>query len=420
MRTLKGNVSAAIAGLMAGAVLLGLCANASAQVMTSDETAGLIVFPKVIVDTTGVLGTPTDTLIQITNTDLDPSGGAAAVECNWVNATGQCGVRAGGSCPNSGIFCDTNADCAALGLECIPCWSETDFGMVLTPGQPIAFRASTGLDLPCFGVVLPPGCLSPNEGGVSNVPSNPFRGELKCYQVAGFTDATPTNENDLKGEATIISSDGTELTAAAYNAVGFQATTAGGTSATGPLCLGVNVAGAALLSDPCGAGSCAKTYAGCPGVLILDHFFWNAPSPLGVSQVRTNLTLAPCSESLFGNLGNQTITAAQMLIYNEFEQRYSTSTRVQCYKDIPLADIDTTEGPADDASSVFAVGVQGTLSGQTRIRPVEGLEDNVGHGLIGVAQEFYFLPGATGALIESAAVNLHAQGEREQGDAICR
>jgi hypothetical protein len=258
------------------------------------------------------------------------------------------------------------------------------------------------------------------------VPADPFRGELKCFQVRGFDDDRLDNRNDLKGEATIISGDGTSLQSAAYNAFGFQTTAAApGTDSDAPLCLG------GPLENPCGNADCGLEYAACPGVLILNHFFELAPDPLGASVapatsfVRTSLTLAPCTEAIFSgdDIADQTITTAQMLIYNEFEQRYSTSTRVQCYKDIPLADIDTRPGPADDAFSVFAVGVGGSLTGQTRIRGVAGVEDDVGHGLIGVAHEQYFTqaaPTAPVVLFDTTAFDLHTQGEREQGDAVCR
>ena len=434
MRMLNASIGIAARAAVVGALVVALNATAGAQVAGTDETAGYIVFPKVVVDTTGLLGPQTDTLIQISNTDLTSQ---RAVGCTWVDATSRCGSAQLG-CPDTsqvplppipgtqGAACDFNSDCNA-GLSCVPCWRETDFQMLLTPGQPIAFYASAGLELPCFAFNDPdPGCLQANDGEVLAVPSNPFRGELKCYQTVGITNDALENRNDLIGEATIISGDGLGLQSAAYNAYGFQtAASAPGTSATAPLCLG------GPLGNPCGDGACGLQYAGCPGVLILNHFFELAPNPLGelpepaTSFVRTNLTLTPCTEAIFSgdDINDQTTTTAQMLIYNEFEQRYSSSTRVQCYKDVPLADIDTRPGPSDDAFSIFAVGVQGTLTGQTRIRGVASEEDTVGHGLIGVAHEQYFTQVSDTAqpvLVDTAAFDLHQQGEREQGDAVCR
>jgi hypothetical protein len=429
---LNASIGIAVRAATVGALVLALNATAGAQNAGTDEAAGYIVFPKVVVDTSGQLGSQTDTLIQITNTDLlNPR----AISCTWVNATSRCGLALAG-CPvgafpsvpgAQGAACDTNLDCQP-GLQCVPCWSETDFQVLITPGQPIAFYASAGQTiLPCFGFQNPdPGCLLANDGGVSAAPGNPFRGELKCFQTLGIANDALDNHNDLIGEATIISGNGGSLQAAAYNAYGFQtAATAPGTDADAPLCLG------GPLANPCGDGACGLEYAGCPGVLILNHFFEFAPNPLGElpapagTFVRTNLTLTPCTEAIFSgdDINDQNITTAQMLIYNEFEQRYSSSTRVQCYKDVPLADIDTRSGPADDAFSIFSVGVQGTLTGQTRIRGVTSEEDTVGHGLIGVAHEQYFAqadPASPALLLDTAAFDLHAQGEREQGDAVCR
>jgi hypothetical protein len=163
-------------------------------------------------------------------------------------------------------------------------------------------------------------------------------------------------------------------------------------------------------------------YAPCPNVLILNHFFERASTPLG-AFVQTELTLVPCSEDLSASFDNflvdgpPTVTA-QMLVYNEFEQRFSTSARVQCYRSTTLSDIDTRLGGADDAFSIFAAGVQGTLVGQTRIRGVRGPETGSGYGLIGVAMESY--SAAIGAPADAMdAFNVHADiGFREEGDAV--
>jgi hypothetical protein len=107
-----------------------------------------------------------------------------------------------------------------------------------------------------------------------------------------------------------------------------------------------------------------------------------------------------------------------MLVYNEFEQRFSTSERVQCFRNNRLADIDTRLGTGDDAFSLFAVGIQGTLVGQTRIRGVRGPNAPHGYGLIGVAQEFYSVV-PNGLADASDAFNLHADvGFRAEGDAV--
>ena len=61
-------------------------------------------------------------------------------------------------------------------------------------------------------------------------------------------------------------------------------------------------------------------------------------------------------------------------MYNEFEQRLSTSRRVDCLLDTPISRIDTSQ----PANSIFSVNVGGTITGQARIR-------GIGSGLAGVA-----------------------------------
>jgi hypothetical protein len=94
------------------------------------------------------------------------------------------------------------------------------------------------------------------------------------------------------------------------------------------------------------------------------------------------------------------------LVFNEFEQRFSASLSVRCFNEIQLSNIDTL--PGNEAASIFSIYVQGTLSGQTRIRPVIGSELDVGHGLLGVAEEFIAPP--NGVLGSSDAFNLNYAG----------
>jgi hypothetical protein len=139
--------------------------------------------------------------------------------------------------------------------------------------------------------------------------------------------------------------------------------------------------------------------------------------------VQTDLTLVPCSQDVGTSfpdfrVDGPPIVTAQMLVYNEFEQRFSTSARVQCYRSTTLADIDTRLGTLDDAFSLFAVGVQGTPAGQTRIRGVRGPNAPQGYGLLGVACESY--RASPGAPVDATdAFNLHADaGFQEPGDAV--
>jgi len=415
MRTVYTKISGAKASAVALAtalVLVGWSAGASAQVAQSDYTAGYVVLPKVIVHTTG--GTPavmpgeeaTDTLIQITNTNQAEQ---ITVDCWWVNANKHCGT-------DQGPICETNADCP-IGLQCVQGWAVADFQIILTPGQPIGFAASSGIpvgEMPCDPGFPGPNCQTDAGGSVREVPEDPFRGELKCVQVD--ENDVPVLANDLKIEATVISTTvggGVATLAAAYNGVGFTAESIASVppAAGDPLCLGSLPPG----TPP--SVECAATYAPCPGILHFEHFFENAVTELG-SRVHTDLTLVPCSEDLGEpeDQANLSVTA-QMLVYNEFEQRFSTNSRVQCYQATRLSDIDTQPGPSGDAFSIFNVGVQGTITGQTRIRGVRGPDGELGYGLLGVGCEDH-AAAAGGQTLATAAFNLQHVGFRAEGDAV--
>jgi hypothetical protein len=414
-------------GVVAALVLIGWSAGARAQLLqnvaASDLTGGYVVVPKVVVHTTG--GTPavppgqvaTDTDIQMSNTN---EAEAITVDCWWVNANSHCGtcdpLTPGVTC----IVCDTNAQCPP-GLNCVQDWSVSDFQVILTPGQPIGFPASVETEIPpCSTVPLGSTCQTPGGGLIRGVPEDPFRGELKCVQVDA--DDAPVLRSDLKIEASIVRTTVPIVppppvpvpgvtTVAGYNGIGFATVALGGGDEGDPLCLG---------SLPQGNPDvCAATYVPCPGELKLDHFFEGANPEFG-GVVTTDLTLVPCSE----DLGDPDVSAnfevvAQFLVYNEFEQRFSTSTKVECYRATTLADIDTLRGPAGDQFSIFAVGVEGTLTGQTRIRGVKGANGRLGYGLLGVACENY-KEFSAGPILATTAFNLHHSGFRAPGDAVYR
>jgi hypothetical protein len=212
------------------------------------------------------------------------------------------------------------------------------------------------------------------------VSDNPFLGELKCVAV---DDADhPTDRNVLVGSA--ITEEGCEcLDVTRYNAIGIQAIQ-GANNGDNTLVLG-------------------DEYEACPNTLILNHFFDGAADPTTGETVVGNLTLVPCSENFVRQDNDLTLIVAQFLVFNEFEQRFSTSTRVQCYASMPLSNIDTTQAER----SIFSVGVAGTLTGQTRI---QGVSTGGGHGLLGV---YFDLHG-----VQSTAANLHFQGITDQPDFI--
>jgi hypothetical protein len=427
---------AVLSGLLATA-LLGWSSGALAQ-PSSDRPAGYVVLPKILVHTTGGTppvvagGTATDTIVQITNTDrVNPH----QVDCFWVNANNHCGT-------SKGRICDTNADCP-LGQNCLPFWSVGDFGQItLTPGQPIGFTASEGLaSIPCDANFPGPGCsghcsattgdicsidkdcpagetcTAQAAGSIPGVPENPFRGELKCVEVDA--NDRPIASNDLKEEATIVSTTipvaaAPATTAASYNGVGFQAEipvagapTNASTASDATLCLG---------SAPSAATVCAQTYKPCSNYLILDNFFEGASPEFG-GVVSTDLTIAPCSEDLSDPSANANHSIAlQFLVYNEFEQRTSFATRFDCFRETALANIDAAPGQTN--FSIWAQGVEGTLTGQTLIRGVQGAAGPLGYGILGVAIES-FSESAGGPVLATDAFNIHeSSGFGSNGDAV--
>jgi len=405
----RGWRGARVAGL---AVMLSwFCTSGSSDAQTApspttDTPAGYLVFPKIVVDTLGVCpdgsdcsrdGTcanaqpceKTDTVIQLTNV----AGYARSVHCSYVD-----------------------------GSE----WRVRNGGLDLTPKQPAAWNASTGVDVRGTGAKkLPP--LGPR-----------FTGELKCVQSDPQDVAVPTRAHDLNGKATIIRVAGGpsgRVDASSYNAIGFRpkevspkeppdimlsslkcqgGTNAGGActrpgSSSDPACPGGTCGVTMCLGATANSRECATAnYGGCATILILNHFFDQE-----VSQpfTTTRLTLVPCSEDLpLDPAVLPPSTVVQLLVFNEFEQRLSSSMRLNCYREVQLSDIDS---PGAHRFSMFNYAVQGTLVGQTRMRPVLGPDTTTGHGVLAVAEEFH------GS--QSAAFNLNEQGSdelRNKGDFV--
>ncbi|MGD0946389.1 MAG: hypothetical protein ABSA52_03085 [Candidatus Binatia bacterium] len=391
-----------LAGLAASTVLLATVGSARAQTLpASDRPAGLVIYPKIVSDPSAIFtlgsGPRTDTLIRLTNV----SAASVTAECFYVDGTSHCSIGINSFDPVTGA-CRTNSDCDEGGT-CVPASCQTgipDFPLTLTPNQTVGWVVSTG------------GTLPESAGTVPPAPTLFFIGELKCIEGT-FTSGgafEALNANDLVGGATIetvTSGSPGSVDAREYSAIGLAAVSApaapGSTGQT--LCLG----------ETPGSTECTvANYANCPSTLILDHFFDYAAAASDTTGVslQTDLTLVPCSESPEGG-GTVPRTAVQFLVYNEFEQRFSTSMAFSCFNEIELSQIDTR--PGQEQYSIFNENVQGTLSGQTKIRPVPGSETEIGHGLLGVAEQFftYNLNGATG----SAAWNLNYLGANgTQGD----
>lgn len=385
-RWARGLVGAAMA-------LVAVGARPAAAELTSDRAAAILEWPSVVYaeDTFAGITIPggvLNTIIQLSNTSTEPVN----VHCFYENANSHC--------TNTGQVCQSAEECCtgAFCGVCLPGWNETDFRIQLTPRQPIGWLASDGVagfsTFPpkAFGKFAIDGVTNFGIGGSSNagsrippVPEEPFLGSLRCIVVN--EDGIPVDRNVIKGEATIQVNAGVGgesfITVAKHNAVGVQA-----------------IEGAVNDDNVLVLGGPEPEYSGCPNVLILDHFFDGAEDPVldDGSQIATVLELVPCSEDYLRQIPGAAVV--QYLVYNEFEQRFSTSRPMQCKQFSLISNIDTTQ----NERSIFSAGVSGTLTGQTRINPI-------GSGLIAVAHEVHEESGL-------ADFNVHFQGNRANPDFI--
>jgi hypothetical protein len=362
-------------GLAAVAVLpLARGASASPEDVSIERSGSIIVFPKVVWDGTR------DTIIQIANT----SNNMLHARCFYVNAA-----------PENPLFPPGPTNPAVC--------NETDFDIWLTRQQPTYWVASQGRSavmltdsFDTYGSSLgysagfSPGLIPPVTLG--------FIGELKCVQVDASD--VPLRSNALKGEATIRSLSGD---VSEYNAIAFQ----GNTDMTISDPLASDSDDLVLDLTPSNPGE----YSACPDTLLLNHLAEGASDPV-ISQlggcvggpcpapISTELTLVPCAQNLENQVfGNVTI---QFVVYNEFEQPFSTSTTVSCFLNLPLDEIGAP------GNNPFTYTVLGTLGAYARINPNPG-----NGGLIGVAEEFRSATSAPGPGETAAAIfSLHTEGNR--------
>ncbi|MBX3026036.1 hypothetical protein KF840_14100 [bacterium] len=365
-------------GVAAAAWLV--CAPTAQAETFSDTGAAVLIWPKIVV------GPQTDTVIQITN----QASVRSSAHCFYVNANNRCS--------NTGQTCSSSSQCLQDGFfgACLPGWIEVNFDVNLTPDQPIAWSAASGLanpDLPCPGGI---GSKCSGNGGtrVPPVGETPFIGELKCIQSDPITrlpipcndDQGPPCRNDLEGGATITNVANGGIDPLRYNAVGLRS--AGRNDGNNVLVIG---------------GTDAE-YQPCSQVLVFNHLFDGAIDPLDPTETagaRSTLSLVPCTEDFL--IQKVPSVTAQFLVYNEFEQRFSTSRLVRCLLDSPISLIDTTQ----PSRSIFSASVSGTVGGQTRIT-------GVGGGLVGSATLSF--DGESG--IAGAAYNLNQFADRDQADII--
>ncbi len=419
---------------LASAAVVLLCSSAAtariieAKGITTTGKGAILVFPDLELNTSEGI----DTRIQLTNA----SEFLTKVDCFYINATSHCGG-------NTNVFCRTDADCSSFpGLRCVPGWTKTDFRLTLTKRQPISWNLSDGLgQLPLANT---PGRNNQfNEGAIPPAPEDPFIGELRCVQKDAGDVSRPSDRNDLKGETTYIQVTDVFIDAHKSNAIAIKAIE--GRQDGDPNTLNIGGPDAEYGAFPADG---QEGMIGCPNVWTLDHFFEGAfvethEGNRG-SHVNSRMTVVPCGANLL--LDEPGSATLQFLIYNEFEQRFSSSTRVDCYRETRLADIDTRPGVAGDQRSIFSVGTQGTLTGMSRIRSVSGDDPDDqydGNGVLVHIEELWGLgacsaggfgpcsadsdcdPGATcqpaatdEPLYKTTAANVQFQGSRQKGDKI--
>jgi hypothetical protein len=408
MRTEKRN--AFLSGLCGVAVALGLMATSAHAAVTTERGASILAFPKVLANG------ESDTIIQITNI----SNNMVHALCYYVNA--------------------------APDFFGNPIWQVTDFTIWLTKQQPTHWQVSTGRFVNPLDTCVQGNRIVPSQecadagldpGAIPPVPED-FVGELKCVEVD--VAHNPIGGNHLKGEATIKTSGDV----AKYNGIGIQGTDLAGETGT-----------ELELNQPLGQEDPpVGQYNACPNVLLLNHFAEGVTDPFilaeglggtctdstdsmaqgsgihgfpcqsdadcgewGVcknapqiedpetgelalrSATLTDLTLIPCTED-FENSQPATVTV-QFEIFNEFEERFSASTTVECWKNFFLFEVDS---PNDPERSVFSFATLGTTAVHTRITPNP---DNGGVlGVAGVTRA-----DANGNLAR-VALNIHMEGDR--------
>ncbi len=358
MRRQRGRI-----GLMAAALVAMLTTGAVAQV-TTEQSASILVFPKVIADGTR------DTIIQISNT----SNSMVHAHCFYVNGA------------------LTLPDQPA-GLLNPPLCTEIDFDLWLTKQQPTHWVVSQGRTVDptdalctptnsaCNGAGFDPGRVPPT------VPD--FTGELKCVEVDAS--GAPMSGNHLKGEATLVSlgNDTPAGDVAKYNALGIIGLETN--NGDNVLCLGGGS------SDACANGA---EYNACPQTWILDSLAEDAPDQVNGSgsHVDQFITVVPCQENFETQVA--TSVTVQFAITNEFEQTFSASTTVTCWAELEL----------DLINQVFERDFVGSDFVQTRMRPSAGTTS----GFLVAADAVHFTSIGNAA----TASNLHEEGTRTTTDLI--
>jgi hypothetical protein len=348
--------------------------------VVSDQAAAILIWPDVKFSS-GDLVDEVDTILQVTNISSEP----ILLHCFYENANSHCS--------NNNQVCVEPSDCCDSVSGCGICesgWLETDFRIRLTPRQPLGWNASSGLSkLPLDGASGNTGIGGASNAGtrIPPVAEDPYTGALKCISIND--DGTPTDRNVVKGEATAVYPDGD---VSKHNAVGILA-----------------LEGAVNDDNVLVLGGGEAEYNGCSNYLIVNHLFDLGVHPiLEDTDITTisNIVLVPCTQDLLRQIPGKAVV--QFLVYNEFEQRFSTSKTADCKADWRLSEIDTT----DPERSIFSAGVAGTLVGQSRLNPVDRENSS---GFVGIANETIQ---DDGVAITRSSFNINLQGDRAFSDII--
>lgn len=337
MRTGKWNtILSGVCGFVAAVGMVTASAHAD---VTTEKGSSILVFPKVRADANF------DTIIEITNT----GNSMVHAHCYYVNDLQE--------------------------------WNEIDFNIWLTKQQPTQWVVSSGrrFDPSCgFGE----SCSGFAPGLVPPTPE--FEGILMCVEVTETGE--PFAGNHLKGVATLVATntdtnDGVDSRVdgdiSAYNAVGIQAEPDA-------------IPGNPLLLD-------GSVYESCPERIVLDHVTSGAQDlVVPASETLTDLTLVPCSQDF--ETQTPASTTLQFVVYNEYEQRFSASTTVECFMNVEISQIDTSTTPNN---SVFSADVLGTDVANAVITPVPG-----NGGVIALAERVVRTSSGAGR----AAYNVHGEG----------
>lgn len=409
MRTLKWR--AFLSGLCVTAAVLGMTVVDARADITIERGSSILAFPKVLADG------GTNTLIQITNV----SNSMVHAHCFYVNAQ----LRF----PDQPEHPTLNP----------PLWQETDFWIWLTKQQPTHWLVSTGrfvnpldncfdgnqVDVEqCENAGIDPGAVPP-------VAEN-FVGELRCIEVDAA--AVPIGGNHFKGEATLK----TGGDVAKYNAIGIEASefagetgntlllnwpkgtepeegqqysacparlivnhlgegatdpvvlknlrgglceevdeqqSAGGASGIPPIYPCESDADCEFLISQNGSGQGNGPDVICDGGPQIE----DASGTFALRSATVNdLTLIPCQADFENQIpGNVKI---QFLVYNEFEQVFSASTSVTCWKNFRLYQVDSPNNPEN---SVFSAARLGSSAAMTVLRPIDPFGSLIGvHGAL--------------------------------------